>query len=654
MEPNVDSNSTPNTESTDSLKPKSSDVGWEFAELINANNLRQVKCKLCGKELNGGINRLKYHIAGITGNVKACPRSTPLDKEKCKRALEELKKTKKEKKMHIQEVRDEVDINDSEDDGVQIQGSVKKPRTLGPMDQFSRPIDLTESTVESRRNSRQQNLNDALFKHRTDEVHAYLARWVYESGIPFNAINNDGFQRFCEAVGQFGPGYIPASQYQLREPLLKQEVEKTKNSMKEQEEEWKANGCSLMTDAWSDRNRRSIMNLCVNCKAGTSFISSIESSQEAHTGKYIFEYVDKYIGEIGCENVIQVVTDNASNNMAAAKLLKVKRPNIFWTSCATHTLNLILEGIGNLQSPLFLLFSFYFSFLYNLFIFSTWQLIYFFYFFLLTGKIPRIQHILEKAKALTIFIYAHHTTLALMRKFTKKRNIIRPGITRFASSFLTLQSILEKEEKLKYMFLSKEWGECKWSTKPKGIKTYQTIVSQAFWMNIAMCVELFKPLVKVLRLVDGDWRPSMAFVYGQIKEAKTEIIRVCKNSKETYEPILEIIDSKIKGRLDSPLHLTAYLLNPYYYYKDKEVVGRDANCMAAVITCIEAFFPDDYDLQDMVGNVELLKYKNMEGMFGKKLAIMGRMRNEDNFDIGILFNSIVFTTQLHTYLVYSI
>ena len=56
--------------------------------------------------------------------------------------------------------------------------------------------------------------------------------------------------------------------------------------------------------------------------------------------------MDKWIEEVGSKNVIQVVTDNASNNMAAAKLLNDKRPYTFWTSCATHTLNLILEGIG--------------------------------------------------------------------------------------------------------------------------------------------------------------------------------------------------------------------------------------------------------------------------------------------------------------------
>ncbi|WOH14251.1 hypothetical protein DCAR_0933768 [Daucus carota subsp. sativus] len=79
-----------------------------------------------------------------------------------------------------------------------------------------------------------------------------------------------------------------------------------------------------------------------------------------------------------------------------------------------------------------------------------------------------------------------------------------------------------------------------------------------------MCFELFKPLVKVLRLVDGDWRPSMGFVYGELKDVKKEIIKLCKDTKEIYEPIIQIIDSRAKDRLDSPLHLTGYLLNPYY------------------------------------------------------------------------------------------
>ena len=100
-----------------------------------------------------------------------------------------------------------------------------------------------------------------------------------------------------------------------------------------------------MTDAWSERKRRRIMNLCVNSKMGTMFLSSKESSSEAHKIQRIYDYVESCIQQVGPENVVQVVTDNATNNMGVAKLLKEKRPYIFWTSCSTRTINHMLEGI---------------------------------------------------------------------------------------------------------------------------------------------------------------------------------------------------------------------------------------------------------------------------------------------------------------------
>ena len=83
---------------------------------------------------------------------------------------------------------------------------------------------------------KQQNVNYVIFKKILLEVHQYLARWVYEVGIPFNAIEIDSFKIFVEALCQYGPGYTPY-QYQLREPLLKGEVERTKEILKKQEEE---------------------------------------------------------------------------------------------------------------------------------------------------------------------------------------------------------------------------------------------------------------------------------------------------------------------------------------------------------------------------------------------------------------------------------
>ncbi|KAJ0744735.1 putative HAT dimerization domain, ribonuclease H-like superfamily [Helianthus annuus] len=199
--------------------------------------------------------------------------------------------------------------------------------------------------------------------------------------------------------------------------------------------------------------------------------------------------------------------DNASNNMGAAKLLKEKRPTIFWTSCATHTLNLMLEGIGGLS---------------------------------------RYNKILTQAKALTVFIYAHHKTLALMRHFTKKRDIVRPGVTRFASAFLTLQSLADKKAQLKQMFTSDEWEACKFRKSAKGKVAHSTVMNIPFWTGVALCLKVFTPLVKVLRMVDADRKPSMGFIYGEIESAKQEIMNVLGNKEKYYQPVLDIISKKMK------------------------------------------------------------------------------------------------------------
>jgi len=392
-----------------------------------------------------------------------------------------------------------------------------------------------------------------------------------------------------EAAGRFGPGGQKPNQHELREKLLYEEVEDTKKLLKLQEQEWAKNGCSIMTDAWTDQKRRSIMNMCVNCSIGTTFLESKEASAESHTGEFIFQYVDSCIEKIGAEKVVQVVTDNASNNMAAKALLSVKRPNIFWSSCATHTLNLMLEGIG---------------------------------------KLKRFKTIIDQAKALTIFIYAHHKTLALMRKFTKKRDIIRPGVTRFASSFLTLQSLYEKKNELRAMSQSEEWETISHVKKtPKGVQATATLVKPNFWAGVALCLRVFEPLVKVLRMVDGDVKPSMAFLYGDILKAKKEIMVGLGNIDKAgtlnlYNNIIEIIDEKMKGRLNSPLHLAAYFLNPYYSYNDSSIFGEE-EVMDGFFTAVETFYHGDYDKQNQVLNEDLHKFKHQTGHFAKPAAMAG-------------------------------
>ncbi|WCJ24788.1 hAT transposon superfamily protein [Euphorbia peplus] len=140
--------------------------------------------------------------------------------------------------MNIDEKRE------GEEEAIEVEGMGvnKMPHMFGPMDRFTSSINL-ESLQGAVLKPDQQHIKNVIAKERLHVVHQYVARWVYSHGIPFNAIANDDFKRMLEAAGQFGPDVSPPSQYQLREPLLKEEVGRVKDLMKGQEDEWKKNGC---------------------------------------------------------------------------------------------------------------------------------------------------------------------------------------------------------------------------------------------------------------------------------------------------------------------------------------------------------------------------------------------------------------------------
>ncbi|KAM0848438.1 hypothetical protein ACQ4PT_054381 [Festuca glaucescens] len=469
------------------LKRNSDDMAWEFAELFDPDDLQRVRCKLCGKEMSRGVNRMKQHIAQIRGQVTPCLVTNADQQARCKAAFEAPQKRKKLKEKQAEEVRAEVTIDAEDDEELNAVGK-GDPKNAGPMDQYVVPINPNVPLKKF-----QRNINDSIDKERSYRVGQYLTRWMYKKNVPFNAINDDDFKQFCEALGRYGPDWRQPSQYLIREKMLLQEVEKTRELLKPHDVERAHTGCSIMTDAWTDKKRRSIMNLCVHCKLGTVFLESKEASADAHTSLYIFNYVDECIEKIGADNVVQVVTDHASNNMGAKAMLKSKRPKIFWTSCATHTINLMVEAIGKLKQ--------------------------------------------------------------------------------FAP--------------------------------------------------------VFEPLVKVLRLADSDGQ-SMASMYGEIIEAKKAIMLAVENSEKDYRVITTAMESKMNGRLDTPLHMAAYVLNPYYSYSSTSIF-TNLEVMSALME-VEIFYHDDDEKQNKVLNIELPKFKKKEGMFGKVAAT--KAIGNENYNAG--------------------
>lgn len=185
------------------------------------------------------------------------------------------------------------------------------------------------------------------------------------------------------------------------------------------------------------------------------------------------------------ENIVQLVTDNASNYKLAGEMLMDKRKTLFWTPCAAHCLDLILEDFEK--------------------------------------KLKDHKVTIAKGKRITTYIYSRAQVLSWMRDFPKGRELIRPRPTRFATSYLTLSCLNVHKGELMTMFASDKWKCSKFANAKDGRSIHSIVMeNQGFWRHVASCLRATIPLLRVLRLVDSD-TPPMGFIYHAMESAKDEI-----------------------------------------------------------------------------------------------------------------------------------
>jgi len=282
----------------------------------------------------------------------------------------------------------------------------------------------------------QATLNQMYKKGDKEKVDAQVAEFFYTSAIPFNAIRNPAFIKMCDMIARYGVGYKPPSYHDIREKLLKQAVEKTDVVLEEYKEEWKRTGCTIMSDGWTDKKGHSICNFLVNSPKGTVFLYSLDTSDISKTADKVFKMLDDVVEFVGEENVVQVVTDNAANFKAAGDLLMQKRERLYWTPCAAHCIDLIFEDFE---------------------------------------KHLKVHEItIKKGRKITAYIYGRTQLISIL--ITRGRDLISPGVTRFATAYLTLSFLHELKASLMNMFSSEEWQTSKFGTSQEGRKVQNMVL----------------------------------------------------------------------------------------------------------------------------------------------------------------------------------
>ncbi|RVW13245.1 hypothetical protein CK203_105545 [Vitis vinifera] len=252
------------------------------------------------------------------------------------------------------------------------------------------------------------------------------------------------------------------------------------------------NVISAIGPGYIDNRQRILINFLVYCPERISFVKSVDASDIVKNATNLFQLFDEVIEWVGPLNVVHIVTDNAANYVAVGRLISQKHKHINWSPCATHCLNLIFKDIS---------------------------------------KMDHVAELVKRASNVTIFVYNHVTLLSWLRKREGWTEILRPGATRFATTFIALKSLHDKNM------------TCK------------------LW-------------------------PSMGYVYEGMYRVRLGIKKLFNYNERLYKPYTEIIKQRWDQQLKKSIHSAAYWWNPCFQY-DQENFCNKPNVIGGVMDVID-------------------------------------------------------------------
>jgi hypothetical protein len=102
-------------------------------------------------------------------------------------------------------------------------------------------------------------------------VRLLLFFFFYNNAVPFNVARSDEYFKMFEYVAKHGIGFKPPSYHEIRVKYLDYFYGEISKDLTGHRAVWEKYGCTIMTDGWTDRRRRTILNFLVHSPKGTFF-----------------------------------------------------------------------------------------------------------------------------------------------------------------------------------------------------------------------------------------------------------------------------------------------------------------------------------------------------------------------------------------------
>ncbi|CAN0918013.1 hypothetical protein LINGRAHAP2_LOCUS30616 [Linum grandiflorum] len=145
------------------------------------------------------------------------------------------------------------------------------------------------------------------------------------------------------------------------------------------------------------------------------------------------------------------------------------------------------------------------------------------------------------------------------------------------------------------------------------------------------CSKVFSgamPLVKVLRLVDGDDQPTMPFLYLELNQAKEKIKNNFVNNERRYKPVLDIIEKRWTNQMSRPLHYAAYWLNPKVHFS-QGFNESERKLKVGLYDCVERFSKNSEERLTIMEQLDA--FHHAKGMFSNygSMSLLDRKHPAD-------------------------
>uniref|UniRef100_A0A803M3X6 DUF659 domain-containing protein n=1 Tax=Chenopodium quinoa TaxID=63459 RepID=A0A803M3X6_CHEQI len=224
------------------------------------------KCNFCGEVKNGSYTRVKAHLLGEQRKgIQTCNKVKIDDLAKLRKFHRESKDYKKSLLPKVPPFSNELISSHTSTEATSVR------------------LDSSDNVKKRKSNN---TIFDAFNMKSRDHLDSEIARMFYTGG--------------CLLI--------------LLETLtmLLQPIKAT----------WKTKGVNIVSDGWSDPQRRPLINIMIASETGPMFMKAIDCSGEIKDKDFIATLLSEVIDEIGDQNVVQIIKDNASNCKATGELVE--------------------------------------------------------------------------------------------------------------------------------------------------------------------------------------------------------------------------------------------------------------------------------------------------------------------------------------------